>query len=214
MKIIIDKSKLLKPLSHIQSVVERKNTIPILSNVIISANDDKLSLSATDMDIDILEKINCNVINSGSVTVTAHILYDIVRKLTDGSEVEIEYNDGTASLTSNKSKFQLPVLPVEDYPTLSKGDFPISFKLTVGELSRLIDKTKFAISNDSGVSHMLSTNHCLLIKLFGPKDSQKFTPNMDNLITITASEINSDRIEDIQTSRVIYTIENMKVIDV
>jgi DNA polymerase-3 subunit beta len=146
MKIIIDKSKLLKPLSHIQSVVERKNTIPILSNVIISANDDKLSLSATDMDIDILEKINCNVINSGSVTVTAHILYDIVRKLTDGSEVEIEYNDGTASLTSNKSKFQLPVLPVEDYPTLSKGDFPISFKLTVGELSRLIDKTKFAIS--------------------------------------------------------------------
>ena len=96
MKIIIDKSDLLKPLSHIQSVVERKNTIPILSNVIISANDDKLSLSATDMDIDILEKINCSVINSGSVTVTAHILYDIVRKLSDGSEVEIEYNDGTA----------------------------------------------------------------------------------------------------------------------
>ena len=89
MKIIIDKSSLLKPLNHIQSVVERKNTIPILSNVIISANDDKLSLSATDMDIDILENINCNVINSVSVTVTAHILYDIVRKLNDGSEVEI-----------------------------------------------------------------------------------------------------------------------------
>ena len=131
MKIIIDKSSLLKPLNHIQSVVERKNTIPILSNVIIVANDDKLSLSATDMDIDILENINCNVINSGSVTVTAHILYDIVRKLNDGSEVEIEYNDGTASLTSNKSKFQLPVLPVEDYPTLSKGDFPINFKFYI-----------------------------------------------------------------------------------
>ena len=99
MKIIIDKSSLLKPLNHIQSVVERKNTIPILSNVIIVANDDKLSLSATDMDIDILENINCNVINSGSVTVTAHILYDIVRKLSDGSELEIEYNDGTASLS-------------------------------------------------------------------------------------------------------------------
>ena len=146
MKIIIDRSDLLKPLSHIQSVVERRNTIPILSNVVIKADEDYLFLSATDMDIDILEKFKCTVLKSGSITVTAHILYDIIRKLTDGSEILIEFTGGTASLSCNKSKFQLPVLPVEDYPTLFQGDLPINFNLSVEELCRLIDTTKFAIS--------------------------------------------------------------------
>ena len=89
MKIIIDRSNLLRPLSHVQSVVERRNTIPILSNVVIKADENHLFLSATDMDIDILEKFECKVITPGSITVTAHILYDIVRKLTDGSEIVI-----------------------------------------------------------------------------------------------------------------------------
>ena len=93
MKIIIDRSDLLKPLSHIQSVVERRNTIPILSNVVIKADEDYLFLSATDMDIDILEKFKCTVLKSGSITVTAHILYDIIRKLTEGSEILIEFID-------------------------------------------------------------------------------------------------------------------------
>ena len=146
MKIITEKSALLKPLSHIQGVVEKRNTIPILSNVVVKADEDGLSLSATDMDIDILEKFNCNVINPGSVTVTANIFYDVVRKLMDGSEIQIEFNGGTASLISNKSKFQLPVLPVEDYPNLNQDDLPINFKVSVEELCKLIDKTKFAIS--------------------------------------------------------------------
>ena len=146
MKIIIDRSDLLKPLSHIQGVVERRNTIPILSNVVIKAEEDYLFLSATDMDIDILEKFKCTVLKSGSITVTAHILYDIIRKLTHGSEILIEFTGGTASLSCNKSKFQLPVLPVEDYPTLFQGDLPINFNLSVEELCRLIDTTKFAIS--------------------------------------------------------------------
>ena len=146
MKIVTEKSALLKPLSHIQGVVEKRNTIPILSNVVIKASEDNVYLSATDMDIDILEKFNCNVINSGSVTVTANIFYDVVRKLMDGSEIQIEFNGGTASLTSNKSKFQLPVLPVEDYPNMSQDELPINFNVSVEELCRLIDKTKFAIS--------------------------------------------------------------------
>ena len=146
MKIIIDRSNLLRPLSHVQSVVERRNTIPILSNVVIKADENHLFLSATDMDIDILEKFECKVITPGSITVTAHILYDIVRKLTDGSEIVIESKEDTASLSCNKSKFQLPILPVEDYPTLSQGELPINFKLNVKDLCKLIDTTKFAIS--------------------------------------------------------------------
>ena len=105
-----------------------------------------VSLYATDMDIDILESIDCIVSMEGSLTVTAHILYDIVRKLPEGSEISIESQDGTASLYSNKSKFSLPILPVEDYPALSGGDFPINFSLNSEELRRLIDRTRFAIS--------------------------------------------------------------------
>ena len=70
---------------------------------------------------------------------------------------------------------------------------------------------KFAISNDSGVSHMLSTNYCPLIKLFGPKDSKKFTPNLKNLITVSSSEVNSEKIEDISVKRVINAIEDINL---
>ena len=70
---------------------------------------------------------------------------------------------------------------------------------------------KFAISNDSGVSHMLSTNYCPLIKLFGPKDSKKFTPNLKNLITVSSSELNSEKIEDISVKRVITAIEDINL---
>ena len=103
MKITTDRTKFLKPLGHIQSVVERRNTIPILSNVILRSSENKLSLAATDMDIDILENIECYVDSPGSLTVTAHILYDIVRKLPEGSEITIDYENGVATLNSNKS---------------------------------------------------------------------------------------------------------------
>jgi len=146
MKITTDRANFLKPLGHVQSVVERRNTIPILSNVILRTDENNLSLAATDMDIDILENIECYVNSPGSLTVTAHILYDIVRKLPEGSEITIEFENGIATLTSNKSKFSLPVLPVEDYPELANENFNTSFEIEVESLRRLIDSTRFAIS--------------------------------------------------------------------
>ena len=146
MKFTIDKTLLIKPLSHIQSIVERRNTIPILSNVVIKAHSGVLSLSATDMDIDILENIECNVLEEGNATITAHILYEIVKKLPDGSELTLEKNNNNATLISNKSKFTLPLLPIEDYPDISDGELEDSFLITSGNLRRLIDRTKFAIS--------------------------------------------------------------------
>ena len=89
MKFTIDRISLLRPLGQVQSVVERRNTIPILANVVLQAADGALSMTATDMDMDIATQVECAVAAAGTTTVSAHLLYDIVRKLPEGAEVEV-----------------------------------------------------------------------------------------------------------------------------
>ena len=106
MKFIIAKNIIFKSLSHLQSIVEKKNALPILSNILIEAKDNNLVLSSTDMDISITEKINCNVLEAGATTINAHTIYDIIRKLSDSSEIEIICNDGKLlTLRSGSSRF-------------------------------------------------------------------------------------------------------------
>ena len=104
MKFTVEKSTLFKSLSHVQSIVEKKNTIPILSNILIEAKENCLLLSATDMDISIKEKLNCNIIEEGSTTVSAQTLYDIIRKFPETTDIEIISNDGKI-ITSMKNFF-------------------------------------------------------------------------------------------------------------
>ncbi len=146
MNFTIDRNTLLKPLGHIYSVVERRNTIPILSNVLIETNSSKASFTATDMDMDIVETVGCIVSNQGKVTVAAHTLYDIVRKLPDGSEIKIELIDTNLEVSASKSKFILPTLPVDDYPIMTEIEKGNEFSLQAIDLANLIDNTKFAIS--------------------------------------------------------------------
>ncbi|MEQ9814476.1 MAG: DNA polymerase III subunit beta [Azospirillaceae bacterium] len=150
MKLIIERAQLLKSLGHVQSVVERRTTIPILSNVLIRVESGTLSLTATDMDLEIVESIPVDVVATGATTAPAHMLYDIVRKLPDGSQVEIVHDTGASTLTlrAGRSRFQLGCLPVEDYPSVGSGDLPVSFTLSAGDLSGLIDRTRFAISTE------------------------------------------------------------------
>ena len=149
MKFTVEKSSLFKSLSHVQSIVEKKNTLPILSNILIEAHNNSLILSATDMDISITEKINCNIIDEGSTTVTAHTLYDIIRKLPESSEVEIISNDGKImSLRAGKSKFSLSCLLKDDFPIIEIGDLENELSIESLKLFKLIDKTRFAISNE------------------------------------------------------------------
>ena len=150
MKITIERGALLKALNHVQSVVERRNTIPILSNVLLQAENGKLSLSATDLDIEIVEELNVDVIEEGGTTAPAHTLYDIVRKLPEGSQVQIEYggDDPRLVLRAGRSEFALACLPREDFPLLAAGDLPHQFGISAGELNRLVDKAKFAISTE------------------------------------------------------------------
>src|SRR5581483_3316324 len=122
MKLTIERGALLKALGHVQSVVERRNTIPILSNVLIDAADGAVSFVATDMDITIVEKASASVAAAGATTVPAHMLYDIVRKLPEGAQVQVETGaGGQATLRSGRSRFALATLPREDFPALAAG---------------------------------------------------------------------------------------------
>jgi DNA polymerase III subunit beta len=150
MKLTIERGALLKSLGHVQNVVERRNTIPILSNVLLEAGSNALGLTATDMDLTIIERVPVSVGANGAATVPAHTLYDIVRKLPEGSQVEIgsEGDGAQATVRAGRSKFTLPTLPREDFPATSGGDLPHKFSLAAKELRSLIDRSKFAISTE------------------------------------------------------------------
>jgi len=149
MKVTIERNSLLKTLGHVQSVVERRNTIPILSNVMMEADGDSISMTATDLDIAVVEKSRANISQPGSTTVPAQTLFDIVRKLPDGSEVDLslEENDRLV-VKAGRSRFTLTCLDKEDFPLMSEGDMPHRFDIAASELKRLIDKARFAISTE------------------------------------------------------------------
>ncbi len=169
MKLTIERGALLKALGHVQSVVERRNTIPILSNVLLRADaagavpavdgapesDGALALSATDMDLEIVERVPGRIEQGGRITAPAHTLYDIVRKLRDGAQIEIEAPMGpdggersSMILRSGRSTFTLACLPPEDYPVMASGELAHNFTLTATELRSLVDRTRFAISTE------------------------------------------------------------------
>ena len=150
MKFIIERATLLKTLSHVQSIVEKRNTIPVLSNVKIEALADGISFKATDMDTEITEIVDAKIQEQGATTAPAHMLYDIVRKLSDGSEIELTFPDdkGQLTISSGKSKFSLSCIGVEDFPVISGDALPINFIMTVNELKSVIDRTKFAVSTE------------------------------------------------------------------
>ena len=149
MKATIERATLLKSLSHVQSVVERRNTIPILSNVLIEARDDgSIRLMATDLDLQVDESVPANVATPGATTVSAHTLFDIVRKLPDGSQVELNAAEGKMQLTAGRARFNLSTLPRDDFPVIAEGDLPTRFELPAATLRQIIDKTRFAISTE------------------------------------------------------------------
>jgi len=150
MKLTIERAALLKSLSHVQSVVERRNTIPILANVLIEADGNTLKLKATDLDIEAVETVPADVVSPSATTVPAHMCYDIVRKFPEGAQIELETAaDGASlSLRTGRSNFTLQTLGKEDFPDLAAGAFSHRFVLGATDLKRLIDKTRFAMSTE------------------------------------------------------------------
>ncbi|MEO6580069.1 MAG: DNA polymerase III subunit beta [Sphingomicrobium sp.] len=149
MKATIERATLLKALGHVQSVVERRNTIPILSNVLIDAQEDgSIRLMATDLDLQVDESVAAQVSQAGATTVSAHTFFDIVRKLPEGSQVELSASDGKMQVVAGRARFNLSTLPRDDFPVIAEGDLPTKFELPAATLRQIIDKTRFAISSE------------------------------------------------------------------
>ena len=149
MKVTLERNHLLKSLGHVHRVVERRNTYPILANVLFKAVDGRVDLRATDLDIEVTERVPAMVGTAGTTTVPAHTLYEIVRKLADGAEVRLE-TDGNEQmvLTSGRSRFNLACLSPDSFPDLKSGTFTHSFDMPAAALRELIERTQFAISTE------------------------------------------------------------------
>jgi DNA polymerase-3 subunit beta len=150
MKLSMERSALLRAMSRAQSVVERRNTIPILSNVLIEAEGDGVSFRATDLDIEVIDKATAMVGRAGATTVAAHVLHEIARKLPDGAMVELADDgiSGRLDVKAGRSHFSLATLPREDFPIMASAEYQCNFACPAPTLRRLFDKAKFAISTE------------------------------------------------------------------
>ena len=150
MKLKADRATLIKALAHIQSVAEKRNTIPILANALIAVRDGKLSFTATDMEIAVVEEVAAATSRDGATTAPATTLYEIVRKLPEGAEVELDFAGGDAQLGLRAGRYatSLVTLPTEDFPSMTAGQLPHRFHLSALALRGLIDRTRFAISTE------------------------------------------------------------------
>ena len=235
MKFKIVRSNFFKTLSHLQGIVDKKNSLPILSNILIEAKDNVLTLSSTDMDISIIEKIDCNVLEDGSTTINSQILYDIVRKIDDNSEIEIISNDGKLlTLRADGSRFSLACLPKEDFPIIDQDNSGNTIKINSKIIFKLIDKTKFAISNEetryflNGLYfNITKEQNNSIVTLVGTDGHRlaKFSHNIeDNIDQVSGviipkktiyelckllSEIDKNVFISISSNKIVFTIENI-----
>jgi DNA polymerase-3 subunit beta len=150
MKFSIERSALLKAVAQAQSVVERRNTIPILANVLIEAEGDSVQFRATDLDIEVVDRAPAKVERAGATTVSAVTLNEIVRKLPDGALVPLTDNSqaGRMTIEAGRSNFSLATLPREDFPVMATSEYAANFAAPASVLRRLFDKSKFAISTE------------------------------------------------------------------
>ena len=150
MKVSIERGALLKAVAQAQSVVERRNTIPILANVLIEAEGDTVELRATDLDIEVVDRTPAKVERAGATTVNAVTLNEIVRKLPDGAQVDVALAEdgGRVTVSAGRSRFQLACLPVDDFPAMAEEDLAVQFVISAEDLKRLLDKTRFAVSTE------------------------------------------------------------------
>ena len=150
MRVSIERAALLKAMSRAQGVVERRTTIPILSNILVEAEGDAVTFRATDLDIEMLESMPAMVEQAGATTVPAHTLHEIARKLPDGATISLteEPGEGRLVVAAGRANFTLPTLPREDFPVMASSEYDVNYAVKAPELRRLFEKASFAISTE------------------------------------------------------------------
>lgn len=158
MKLTLPRATLMKPLQMISGVVEKRQTLPILSNVLMTIREDSLSLTATDLEIEMIGVTMLEqeqVAEAGSITVSARKLLDITRALPDDAIIQLVMEKDHMVLRSGKSRFQLTTLPAHDFPSVENGPFGTQFEISQAKFKRLISKTHFAMGQQD-VRHYLN----------------------------------------------------------
>ena len=210
MKVTVERAQLLKSLGHVHRVVERRNTIPILGNVLIRAENARLALKATDLDLEVTETLPAEVATAGSTTVPAHMFYDIVRKLPDGSQIVLE-SDGDRSvlaIRAGRSRFTLQTLPESDFPDLAAGDMSHAFALAAADLKRLIEdaEAEITIELSQGKIRFTLGNIVLTSKLIDgtfPDYGRVIPQNNDKELVVDKKDFEAavDRVSTISSER-------------
>lgn len=156
MELRIDRTKLLNALSHIQQVAERKNTLEILRNVLLEAQGGGLRATATDIDTTLSQSIPCTVLEPGEKTVSAFMLYDIVRKLPDGAEIVLTEDNDSIRITVGRSLFRLAALPKAEFPAEDQFQVEGQCQVPAEDMRALIDNSLFAAAATSEVRYYLN----------------------------------------------------------
>ncbi|WJW75509.1 DNA polymerase III subunit beta [Thiohalobacter sp. IOR34] len=146
MKFTIQREALLKPLQQITGVVERRQTLPVLGNVLVQADESGLTLTATDLEVELVARVEMPIEDGGEITLPARKLLDICRSLPEGSELEIEVGDERAKVRSGRSRFTLTSLPASDFPVIEELNSAQSFSLPQKDLKEIIERTHFAMA--------------------------------------------------------------------
>lgn len=154
--LVVERSALHKALAHCQGVVERRNTVPILAHVLLEARDDTLKITATDLELTLIETVPAHIKAEGETTVSAHLLFDIARKLSEGASIELKTQEGAnfLQLQSGKSSYNFACLPPIEFPSTLEENYACRFNIHAAEFSRLIDKTHFSMSTQETRYHL------------------------------------------------------------
>jgi len=156
MEVTIQRETLLKPLQMIGGVVERRHTLPILANVLVTAEDNRLSLTATDLEVELIGNIPLeDDFSAGSITVSARKLLDICRTLPEGAVLQATLESNHLILRSGKSRFMLTTLPAQDFPNVEESPFSLQLTISEAKLKSLLAKTHFAMGQQD-VRHYLN----------------------------------------------------------
>ncbi len=147
MKFAINREALLGSLQQIVSVIEKRQTMPILSNVLLVIENEQLTMTGTDLEVQLIAKLDLPNSTSGAITVPARKFLDICRLLPAGSEIRFEQNEDKVKITSNRSRFSLNCLPADNYPEFAEGELENQFVINAGQFKRALDKTTFCMAN-------------------------------------------------------------------